>query len=235
MAQLALRNQAVKKANQWLIASIQKNEKNTKLKQKTFVQLGALNYKIDQFYVAKIAYENLNDLLKTFPNYDQIPLRKKWIDKIADLKELIKNEDSLQFIYAAPALLQEQMAKQWQKRIAQIKSQEKDLFTDPNKKTDESVSINKNNQANNPGYSFGNAFATTTTKQDVKSDFYFDNPQNVSMGVTNFIKKWGDRPYAENWRISQSKSVVKDKEDDEISEEDKENNEKLEKEKKSLV
>lgn len=200
MGQLALRNQAVAKANQWLIASIQKNEKNTKLKQKTLVQLGALNYKIDQFSVAKIAYENLNDLLKTFPNYDQITLRKKWIDKIADLNELIKNEDSLQFIYAAPALLQAQMAKQWQKRIALIKSQEKDLFTDPNKKTDESVNVNKNNQANNPGYSFGNAFATTTTKQDVKSDFYFDNPQNVSMGVTNFIKKWGDRPNVDNWR-----------------------------------
>ena len=200
MAQLALRNQAVAKANQWLIASIQKNEKNTKLKQKTLAQLGALNYKIDQFSVAKIAYENLNDLLKTFPNYDQITLRKKWIDKIADLNELIKNEDSLQFIYAAPALLHAQMAKQWQKRIALIKSQEKDLFTDPNKKTDESVNVNKNNQANNPGYSFGNAFATTTTKQDVKSDFYFDNPQNVSMGVTNFIKKWGDRPNVDNWR-----------------------------------
>jgi len=200
MAQLALRNQAVAKANQWLIASIQKNEKNTKLKQKTLVQLGALNYKIDQFSVAKIAYENLNDLLKTFPNYDQITLRKKWIDKIADLNELIKNEDSLQFIYAAPALLQAQMAKQWQKRIALIKSLEKNLFTDPNKKTDESVNVNKNNQANNPGYSFGNAFATTTTKQDVKSDFYFDNPQNVSMGVTNFIKKWGDRPNVDNWR-----------------------------------
>jgi len=200
MAQLAMRNQAVAKANQWLIASIQKNEKNTKLKQKTLVQLGALNYKIDQFSVAKIAYENLNDLLKTFPNYDQISLRKKWIDKIADLNELIKNEDSLQFIYAAPVLLHAQMAKQWQKRIALIKSQEKDLFTDPNKKTDESVNVNKNNQANNPGYSFGNAFATTTTKQDVKSDFYFDNPQNVSMGVTNFIKKWGDRPNVDNWR-----------------------------------
>ena len=200
MAQLAVRNQAVSKANQWLIASIQKNEKNTKLKQKTLVQLGALNYSIDQFSVAKIAYENLNDLLKTFPNYDQITLRKKWMDKIASLNELIKNEDSLQFIYAAPALLQEQMAKQWQKRITLIKSQEKDLFTDPNKKTDESVNVNKNNQNNNPGYSFGNSFTNTTTRQEVKSDFYFDNPQNVSMGVTNYIKKWGDRPNVDNWR-----------------------------------
>jgi hypothetical protein len=194
MAQLALRNQAVTKANQWLIASIQKNQKNTKLKQKTLVQLGALNYKIDQFSIAKIAYENLNDLLKTFPNYDQITLRKKWIDKIANLNESIANEDSLQMIYAAPTMAQSQMAKQWQKRTALIKSQENNLLTDPNKKTEEPMPVNRNN--NNPGYSFAN----TSPKQNVKSDFYFDNPQNVSMGVTSYIKKWGDRPNVDNWR-----------------------------------
>lgn len=198
MAQLAIRNQAISKANQWLIASIQKNEKNTKLKQKTLVQLGAINYKIDQFSVAKIAYENLNDLLKTFPNYDQITLRKKWIDKIANLNELIANEDSLQMIYNAPKIAQERMAMQWQKRTALLKAQEKDLFKDPKKQ--KAGSVNYNNQNNIPGYTFGNAFVNTTPNKEVKSDFYFDNPQNVSMGITNYIKKWGDRPNVDNWR-----------------------------------
>ena len=198
MAQLAVRNQAISKANQWLIASIQKNEKNTKLKQKTLVQLGAINYKIDQFSVAKIAYENLNDLLKTFPNYDQITLRKKWIDKIANLNELIANEDSLQMIYNAPKIAQERMAIQWQKRTALLKAQEKDLFKDPNNQ--KAGSVNYNNQNNIPGYTFGNAFVNTTPNKEVKSDFYFDNPQNVSMGITNYIKKWGDRPNVDNWR-----------------------------------
>ena len=198
MAQLAVRNQAISKANQWLIASIQKNEKNTKLKQKTLVQLGAINYKIDQFSVAKIAYENLNDLLKTFPNYDQITLRKKWIDKIANLNELIAIEDSLQMIYNAPKIAQERMAMQWQKRTALLKAQEKDLFKDPKKQ--KAGSVNYNNQNNIPGYTFGNAFVNTTPNKEVKSDFYFDNPQNVSMGITNYIKKWGDRPNVDNWR-----------------------------------
>ena len=198
MAQLAVRNQAISKANQWLIASIQKNEKNTKLKQKTLVQLGAINYIIDQFSVAKIAYENLNDLLKTFPNYDQITLRKKWIDKIANLNELIANEDSLQMIYNAPKIAQERIAMQWQKRTALLKAQEKDLFKDPNKQ--KAGSVNYNNQNNIPGYTFGNAFVNTTPNKEVKSDFYFDNPQNVSMGITNYIKKWGDRPNVDNWR-----------------------------------
>ena len=198
MAQLAIRNQAISKANQWLIASIQKNEKNTKLKQKTLVQLGAINYIIDQFSVAKIAYENLNDLLKTFPNYDQITLRKKWIDKIANLNELIAIEDSLQMIYNAPKIAQERMAMQWQKRTALLKAQEKDLFKDPNKQ--KAGSVNYNNQNNIPGYTFGNSFVNTTPNKEVKSDFYFDNPQNVSMGITNYIKKWGDRPNVDNWR-----------------------------------
>ena len=198
MAQLAVRNQAISKANQWLIASIQKNEKNTKLKQKTLVQLGAINYIIDQFSVAKIAYENLNDLLKTFPNYNQITLRKKWIDKIANLNELIANEDSLQMIYNAPKIAQERMAMQWQKRTALLKAQEKDLFKDPKKQ--KAGSVNYNNQNNIPGYTFGNAFVNTTPNKEVKSDFYFDNPQNVSMGITNYIKKWGDRPNVDNWR-----------------------------------
>lgn len=202
MAQLAIRNQALIKANQWLITSIQKNEKNTKLKQKALVQLGALNYKVDQFYIAKIAYNNLNELLKTYPNYDQIALRKKWIDKIADIDEMIAKEDTLQLIYAAPRIAQIQMAKQWQQRLSLVQSQQKDLLTDPNKKIAESINVNNNNsnQNNNQGYSFDNAFTNTSSKQVIKSDFYFDNPQNVSMGVTNYIKKWGDRPNVDNWR-----------------------------------
>jgi len=201
MAQLALRNQATTKTNQWLIASIQKNEKNNKLKQKALVQLGALNYNENRFPVAKIAYDNLNDLIKSYPNYDQISLRKKWIGQIASLDELIAKEDSLQMIYAAPKMNQVSIAKQWQKRAALLAAQNKNLLTDPNKKSGESdnvVTIDKNN---NRGAAFSNAFTNSaSTKQVVKSDFYFDNPQNVSTGVSNFIKKWGDRPNVDNWR-----------------------------------
>jgi hypothetical protein len=213
MAQLALRNQANSKANQWLIASIQKNEKNNKLKQKALVQLGDLNYKIDRFSVAKIAYNDIKELLKTFPNYDQINLRKKWIDKIANLDELIANEDSLQMIYATPKKDQVQMAKQWQKRAILIKSQEKDLLIDPNKRAAASENVNLNNRNNNTnynsGYSFGNAFPNTTTKQAIQSDFYFDNPQNVSMGIENYIKKWGNRPNVDNWRRKANIQLIK--------------------------
>ena len=208
MAQLAIRNKASSKANEWLIRSIQKNEKNNKLKAKALVQLGALNYKEDQFKVAKIAYDQLKDVLKTYPNYDQITLRKKWIDKIATLDELIANEDSLQMIYAAPKEAQEQIAKEWQKRVSIFKAQIKDLFTDPSKNTT-TATVGATIQKNSPGYTFSNAFPNTISSQVEKSDFYFDNPQNVSMGVNNFIQKWGDRPNVDNWRRKTTIQLIK--------------------------
>lgn len=201
MAQLAMRNQALSKANQWLIASIQKNEQNSKLKQKALVQLGGLNYQTDHFTVAKIAYDQLNNLLKSYPNYEQITLRKKWIDQIANDDAIIAKEDTLQMIYAAPLKEQEEIALKWQKRSELINAQNKDLLNDPTKKTAEAnntVSVSNNN---NTGYTFSNAFIpNTANKQAVKSDFYFDNPQTVNMGSTHFIKKWGDRPNVDNWR-----------------------------------
>ncbi len=201
MAQLAMRNKATSKANQWLIASIQKNEKNSKLKQKSLIQLGALNYQENHFSVAKIAYDNLNEVLKSYPNYAQITLRKKWMTQIASLDEMIAREDTLQMIYKAPKINQIPLAKQWQKRAAFAAVQNMQLLDDPNKKTTESDNIATVNKNNSPGYSFSNAFANSNpTKQVVKSDFYFDNPQNVSMGASNFIKKWGDRPNVDNWR-----------------------------------
>jgi hypothetical protein len=112
-------------------------------------------------------------------------------------------------IYFAPKNKQLQIVNDWQKRMSLTKTQQKNLFTDPNKKTNESVTLNRPNQNNNTGYSFSNAFANTTTKQDAKSDFYFDNPQNVSMGITNYIKKWGDRPNVDNWRRKTSVLLIK--------------------------
>ena len=208
MAQLAIRNKASSKTNEWLIRSIQKNEKNNKLKEKALVQLGALNYKEDQFKVAKIAYDQLKDVLKTYPNYDQITLRKKWIDKIATLDELIANEDSLQRIYAAPKEAQEQIAKQWQKRASVFKAQIKDLFSDPNKNTT-TATVGSTIEKNSPGYTFSNAFPNTISSQVEKSDFYFDNPQNVSMGINNYIQKWGDRPNVDNWRRKTTIQLIK--------------------------
>ncbi len=208
MAQLALRNHSFSKANQWLISSIQKNEQNNKLKQKALVQLGGLNYQNNQFVVAKIAYDQLNNLLKSYPNYEQISLRKKWIEQIANYDAIITKQDTLQIIYAAPLKEQELIALKWQQRTERIADQNKDLLIDPTKKNPQTT--NTQIVSNNTGSTFSNAFSpNAASKQAVKSDFYFDNPQSVNMGTTNFIKKWGDRPNVDNWRRKTNIQLIK--------------------------
>ena len=200
MAQLALKNNAPLQANQWLVKSVQKNIQNNKLKQKTLAQLGALNYKEDHFTVAKIAYDQLNNLLKSYPNYDQIMLRKKWMEQIESLDALIKKEDTLQLIYALPQKEQQTVALQWQKRNNAKAAQNKALLLDPDQKNNEispivaSTQFNSNTNFSNPMPSMGMGNQTS------KSDFYFDNPPTISAGINQFKQKWGDRPNVDNWR-----------------------------------
>ena len=66
------------------------------------------------------------------------------------------------------------------------------------------------------------------------SNFYFYNQTTVAKGKLEFKKKWGDRAYAENWRISQNKKNEFENTDKE-GDEDSESKDKLDKEKDSKV
>ena len=46
------------------------------------------------------------------------------------------------------------------------------------------------------------------------SDFYFYNPQTVAFGKQEFRKKWGNRPYKTNWRLSDEQSSSSDSKSD---------------------
>ena len=70
--------------------------------------------------------------------------------------------------------------------------------------------------------------ASETVSSSGDSKFYFYNASTVAFGIKEFKKKWGDRVYKNNWRISQDKSniVASNEEEDK----DKEEAEKIERE-----
>ena len=65
MAKLAIQNKAFEKANQWLITSITSNRSNAQQKQQSFELLGDINYQNDNYAIAEIAYDSLNNILKS--------------------------------------------------------------------------------------------------------------------------------------------------------------------------
>ena len=111
MAKLAIQNKGYTKANEWLIQSIKKNTNNINQKNKAFELLGNTNYLMNQFSIAKMAYDSVNGTLKTHPNYETIQARKKWLPTIYSNDKIIKQEDSLQFIYTLDPLIQEKTFK----------------------------------------------------------------------------------------------------------------------------
>jgi hypothetical protein len=195
MANLAIQNKAFDKANDWLITSIKNNYNNSKQKQSAFEMMGEINYNNNKFAIAKIAYDSLNNILKTNPNFDQITLRKKWLTTIVQEINTIETEDTLQYIYQMPSSLQMTFADAWQKRSAKKTKYLKDIFSDNIK---EISNLELQNQ-------FVSSSGISINKS---GNFYFENNNTIAQGKQGFIQKWGERPNVDNWRRKTSNSIV---------------------------
>jgi tetratricopeptide (TPR) repeat protein len=186
MAKLAIQNNVYSKANDWLIQSIKKNRSNLKQKQKAFELLGDINYSNNQYSIAKLAYDSLNTVLKTNPNYETIQARKKWLSTISANQKMIEAQDTLQYVYQLNPSNQEAYFDQWQKRTKIKNESLKDIFLDKLLSTNYSIEIPIRNNLS----SFDNN----------SSNFYFDNKSVIIQGQQNFTQKWGQRPNVDSWR-----------------------------------
>ena len=189
MAKLAIQNKAIAKTNEWLIKSIKKNRTNLKQKQKAFELLGDISYSNKKYSIAKLAYDSLQTVLKTNPNYETIQARKKWLGTISTNEKIMAAQDSLQFIYQLNSGDQEAQYKNWQKRIQLENESLKDIFSDKN---------------TNSVFSIETPFRNNFSSIDNSNNFYFENKTAIVQGKQNFSQKWGQRPNIDGWRRKSS-------------------------------
>ncbi len=204
MAKLAIQNKALDKANEWLLVSIKKNENGLIQKQKAFELLAAINYNISQYDVSKLAYDSLNIILKTNPDFDKITDRKKWLPQIQINDKVIQQQDTLQWIYKLDSNLQVAQFEKWQKSEKKKSAQLQILFIDETIKKAISKNLSNYNLTNNPG--FGNN--SLSQNRNEGGDFYFENSNSVELGKQNFIQKWGNRPNVDQWRRKTSNAII---------------------------
>lgn len=190
MAKLAIENKAIDKATKWLVASIKKNNSNQTQKQLAFELLGDINYSADQYFISKISYDSISNVLKTNPQFEKITLRKKWMSTILSETNTYQKEDSLQFIYSLPVAEQFNYAKKWHKNQLDKNAH---ILASLNE-----VSVNvKSAPIEAP-------FATPINN----NDYYFSNPNTVRQGKQSFVQKWGERPNVDMWRRKTSGPVT---------------------------
>jgi hypothetical protein len=202
MAKIAIQNNVYSKANEWLIQSIKRNVSNLKQKQKAFELLGNINYTNNHYTLAKIAYDSLNTVLRTNPNYETIQARKKWLSSISLNNKIIEAQDSLQTIYQLDPSVQASAFRNWQKWAKFENESLKDIFTD---KTPNAA---KKNQADNDAINNFNSLNNNASfNNNSNSDFYFDNKSVLVQGKQNFTQKWGNRTNTDEWRRKTSASM----------------------------
>lgn len=163
--------------------SIQKSTTNQYQKGLSYLRIADLNFKVFKDYLkAKSYYDStVNTLPKNYPGYDLILKKNQNLQYLTNRYQIISVEDTLQSIAKLPE----------ESRAARIQQ-----FATPVVAT---VSSANSNSASTGGYqpNYGR-----NNNAQLQSSFYFSNPTAVSIGFSDFKRKWGNRKLENNWRQS---------------------------------
>jgi tetratricopeptide (TPR) repeat protein len=174
--------------------------------------LAALDVRSREFKAITKKRENLEDVIK----FEGIAQRN---DSILKLSKMSDSERETYFTeYISKLKKEEELQK-----IA-LEKAGKDVASNGN---DENVFENGKKNIINNNIQAENTKAANQRPNfgaTIVSNFYFYNPTTLAYGKTEFVKKWGKREYGPNWRLSSSQ--ISNSQDDEITKNDKDTNDK---------
>ena len=160
-------------------AAVQNSTSNQYQKGLSYLRIADLNFKSLRNYLkAKSYYDStVNTLPKNYPGYETILKKSLNLQYLTERYETISLQDTLQAIAKFPE----------SERVAKLQ-----LFVNP---TPQNAPV-----TGNPiDYNYQPLATRNATPQ---SSFYFSNPAAISMGYSDFKKKWGNRKLETNWRQS---------------------------------
>ena len=173
--------QAYPEAEKYYDIAVKTSNANLYHKGLSYLRIADLNFKHFRNYLkAKTYYDStVNTLPKTYPGYDLILKKNLNLQYLTDRYETIALQDSLQVIAKLPEAA----------RNAKIEALANPVIPAQNQVT-ANVGF-----ANQPNYSGNN-------RLQPQSSFYFSNSTAVSLGFSDFKKRWGNRKLENNWRQS---------------------------------
>lgn len=146
--------------------------------------LATLYFDVPEYQLSKAYYDTtLQALSKESPRYEALSAKSKVLTQLVENLVVIQNEDSLQKVAAMSetdrtALIDSIIAKIIEQE--KIKAEEERI-----RQTSSMMSGSINRE-----------------QQTVGGGWYFYNPQALSMGFTEFTRKWGNRRLEDLWRLS---------------------------------
>lgn len=154
--------------------------------------LGQLYWDREEFVKAQPCYAGALGLFdKERADYDEVDERSKILDELLPYASAVELQDSLQALARMDSVERMEVIE---RLIEEVKKKEKEEARQANQEANAARSAQTaaaNRQTNTP--------RTPATAQ-AAAQWYFYNTTSVNAGKTEFKRKWGDRPLADNWR-----------------------------------
>ena len=169
--------------------SVLKSKRNQTQKGLSYLALANLYFNQPDYVTAKNYYDStLSVLPSSHPSFDAIRKKNSNLDLLTSQLIIIATEDSLQALNKLPE------AEKRLKIVAQLEQKAKQDAA-------------KKQTAGSPNTGMYTTNNDNTGNQ-IDAKFYFNNSAALSQGFADFKKRWGTRPLADDWRRSQTSSMV---------------------------
>ncbi|MGE0567768.1 MAG: tetratricopeptide repeat protein [Bacteroidia bacterium] len=180
--------------------SVQTSSVNPTQKALSYLKLGEINFEYTNYELAQAYYDStLATLPKDYEKYEKITNRQETLNNLVSYLKTIKREDSLQKI----AQMSEAEREAVIARIIQKVEEEEQKAQEEKEKMMADKGLNMLNNPNNSQLPDPSLTAGGTS-------FYFYNQNTKSFGISDFIKKWGNRKNEDNWRRANKELTIDD-------------------------
>ncbi|QCR24190.1 hypothetical protein C1N53_18745 [Pontibacter sp. SGAir0037] len=195
MALFELRQQNYDKAMDLLQQSLKENGTLQNQKAYSYQLAGEIYFEnLGKFTLAQAYYDSAVQVLpQQAPGYAQVVERKDVLTDFVTQYNTIQTQDSLQRLAKLSdsermAYLHLVVQQEEEQRLQELARQQERQQND-DMRASSPVNSNRNNTA----------FASNTTT--ASGVWYYDNPAAMATARSEFVRRWGNRPLQDNWRL----------------------------------
>ncbi len=205
LAEIYFKDKQTEQGIEYLTLSVARSVSNDYQKSISSLKLAGIYFEQPEYTLAQAYYDTAMQFLpEEYPDYEELQEKTEVLTELITNLQAIFIEDSLQRMAAMPEDERNAIIDKIIKEIAEEEARQRELERERRQSLSmlEQSSRQQNRNMQRSG------------------GWYFDNPQAVSFGFTEFNKKWGRRKLEDLWRLSSKQLMNFGDEEDELAETD---------------
>ncbi|MEO1030073.1 MAG: hypothetical protein AAFX55_01650 [Bacteroidota bacterium] len=204
--------------------SLRKTSSDKYLRALSYETLGNMYFDRNSYKTAGAYYDStMTAMVPNSKPFRVIKRKRENLNDVIYYEGIAQVNDSILYMVSLPkeeqlAIYTEYAEELKAKAIEEEKRKEEQLERQEARSNNAQLSNNVQTSRANPGAlpgEFASKSRSATPGTSVSSNFYFYNPTTVAYGKNEFLKIWGDRKLQDNWRLSNQRAGIKNRDEKE--------------------